>query len=1421
NTITFSAVTGVTSIIVKATKGAVSDFPFGAAINREYDITVPAGSYTATLRLHYEDAQINGSAEHGLTMWRYNGATWLNLNKSANDATANYVELTGLTDITNRWTLSDNASVVRWTGAVSTDWLNAGNWASVQGTPSLPPSSSDIVQIGFTSFTNQPSIASSATAKSISFGSTQAVSLTIQNSGSLFVSGNINGTWSANATHTITNSGSLTANGNLDLSDGTTGHQVNFTSNLGTTIVRGSITQSGNADVALLGVTSFSIGDDYNYTSGSFSAGLGTVNYNGTVVQTVAPLSYYNLTVNKASGNAEINAATSIANTLTIGSGTLDVFANTTVVADVTIAPGASLVAESNSISVGGNWNNSGSFNPGTGTISFNGTGGQTISSSTFNQLIINKPSGTAVLSGNLAINSNLTIGAGVLNLSAYTVNRTTRGGSFIMGDATSLLAGGASNFPANFSVYSLHGNSTVEYNSLVSQAVEGVSYGHVVFSNGGSNTKTLSASAVISGNITINSGASLASGTNTINLYGNWVNNGSFDPGTGAILFSGTAKTISGNSSFYRVSVYGSYTVSGSDITFLNNFRILSGGSYDAGTGSASVQGDLTNSGSLTSNGTTTFAGTQLQTIRLLNAITSNSSGVINFNGTVSPVLNSTSTPTFATLNINNTGGISPSVNWSVFVAFTVNNGAVFNGGAVTHNFYGSFTNNGTITSSGVLNIAPVSPQTIKLAGTGFSSTGVVQFGGSSALSVTGTTAILTDVTISNTTGVSPATGWTINRNFSIGSAGIFNAGSNTYTVGGDVQSNGTLNGETSTFTLTSANGQISGSPATTFYHLIVSGALITANSDFNIDGNLATNGTLDVSLGQVHFTGSADAAITGSTSALAQFSIEKSTGSTVSLAKSITAVAAMDILSGIFDEGAYTITQDAGGGKLTLANTAFLKIGGINTLPVFTTYAIDTFSTVDYNGATQTISNASPYGNLTLSSAGTKTAAAALVILNNFSLVNAGFVAGSHTHTAGGNWTMISGSFTNTGNTIVFNGTANQSISSTGAFNNITVNKTSGLITLSSPVNVNGVLSLTSGKISLGNHSLTMGSTASITNASTANYIIAEGTGTLTQPVVAGGTKIFPVGRTIAYLPATLTLTAGSTTDNFSLRVLNGAYTDGSTGIAVTTNAVNTSWVITEAVAGGTNATVLLQWPLSLELPGFTRSFSRLARYTGTAWDYGTGDIAAAGVNPYTVSRSNFTATGVFAVSSYDGVLPVTWLSINGINEGKNNHLYWSTSSNQNNRYFSIEASNDGRNFAAVGRVKTAVGSATTQSYNFIEQDVTQTIRYYRIKQVDHDESFSYSRTVAIKSGAIQSMAMQSTFTGNGLQVYITSNKNTEASLVLYDGAGKMLYLKRIRITRGFNDFMVQPGHLSAGIYFVYLQANDGTIQIFKLTK
>ncbi len=96
------------------------------------------------------------------------------------------------------------------------------------------------------------------------------------------------------------------------------------------------------------------------------------------------------------------------------------------------------------------------------------------------------------------------------------------------------------------------------------------------------------------------------------------------------------------------------------SDITCNGLLNVTSTGTFVAGSGTAIVNGDLTNSGSLTSTGVTTFTGTTVQTIRFLNAIVSNSAGVINFSGSVSPVLNSTSTPTYApNLNINNTAGV------------------------------------------------------------------------------------------------------------------------------------------------------------------------------------------------------------------------------------------------------------------------------------------------------------------------------------------------------------------------------------------------------------------------------------------------------------------------------------------------------------------------------------------------------------------------------------------------------------------------------------------------------------------------------------------------------------------------------------------------------------------------------------------
>ena len=91
------------------------------------------------------------------------------------------------------------------------------------------------------------------------------------------------------------------------------------------------------------------------------------------------------------------------------------------------IVAGGSLSPGSNQISVGGVWNvaTGATFTAGTGTVVINGTGAQMISaggtdaSHAFNNLTINKSSGSATLGTAIQVGGNLTIQAGSLDVGA------------------------------------------------------------------------------------------------------------------------------------------------------------------------------------------------------------------------------------------------------------------------------------------------------------------------------------------------------------------------------------------------------------------------------------------------------------------------------------------------------------------------------------------------------------------------------------------------------------------------------------------------------------------------------------------------------------------------------------------------------------------------------------------------------------------------------------------------------------------------------------------------------------------------------------------------------------------------------------------------------------------------------------------
>jgi fibronectin-binding autotransporter adhesin len=1202
NTITFSGTNSVTSITVSVTQGAIADFPFNGSISRAYNISVTGsqGAATATLRLHYEDNELNGNSESTIQLWRYNGSVWALSGKTANSTSSNYVETSGLTDLTNRWTLSDDANVVRWNGSSSTSWTDAGNWTVVQGSATTPPSSGDIVQLGTVALTSQPTISTNVSVKNIVFGSAQAVTLTLGSGGSLTTNG-INGTWSGNATHTLAaGAQTLTVNGDLSLSDGTTSHAIDLSISTGTVTVTGSLNESGGANITFTGSGNLNIGNNFTYVSGTFTPSTGTVTYNGTVPQIIGGVNYNNITINKSAGIASKNTSGTISGNLTVTAGEIDINIATTITGNVSIASGATINGDGITTSVGGNWSNSGSFVSASGTIEFNGTGSQSISATTFNNITINKASGTATLTGNITVNGNITITAGTMDQAGFSANRSSLGGTLSMSGSTALLLAGTNTFPSNFSSYTLNNASSVTYNGTGVQTIAGVTYGNLILSNGASNAKTLGGSASVNGDITISSGATVDGSSFTIILGGNWNNSGTFTPSTGTVVFAGTSKTITGNTTFNRMTITGTYTVSNNDIIINGRFFVTSTGSYAAGSGTHTVNGDLINSGILTSIGTTTFTGNTVQTVQLLNAITSNSSGIINFNGTVSPILNSTSMPTYATLNVNNTGGVTASVGWKVVISFTIGTGATFNGGSFTDTIIGSFTNNGTMTSSGTVFFNPVLfPVTVALGST-LSSTGTLIFGGSMATVITGAPAAIHDLIISNTNaaGISPPSGWTIGGTLTIRNNAILNAGSFSYSVAGNLESNGTLNGGTSTFIMSSSTGELSGSAATTFNNLTITGDIV-AHSDFNVAGNFTNNGTYDGATATLIMTGTGASVISASSSPSTIAQIQNSkTSATTTLGVNITGVIDFEVFTGTFSTSTFTITQNAG--ALKVADNATLQLGGSNSLPTFDTYVIDTFSTIEYNGTgSQAISVAVTYGNLSLSGSSTKTVSAGLTILNNFSLSTGTFTGGSLTHTLKGNWTMTGGTFSNAGTTILLDGTSSQTLKSTGSFNILTINKASGLVYDSTDITVTGTQTLTSGNIITRSNKHIISSTGSVSR--TSGHVI----GNLQKNVALGATaRTFEIGDASGYTPLSIAFGNVTLAGELVASTVSGDHADIANSQINSTKSVNRTWAYTNSGIVFNSYTITLNFLAGDVDGGATTANFYVANNSGGTW-------------------------------------------------------------------------------------------------------------------------------------------------------------------------------------------------------------------------
>jgi hypothetical protein len=307
----------------------------------------------------------------------------------------------------------------------------------------------------------------------------------------------------------------------------------------------------------------------------------------------------------------------------------------------------------------------------------------------------------------------------------------------------------------------------------------------------------------------------------------------------------------------------------------------------------------------------------------------------------------------------------------------------------------------------------------------------------------------------------------------------------------------------------------------------------------------------------------------------------------------------------------------------------------------------------------------------------------------------------------------------------------------------NNVTVNNVDGVVLAGGNLTLSGTLKDTIGTLSLGDNTLTVGSSGTVTGTSSASYIVTNGTGELKRSVSTAGV-VFPIGHSsTSYNPLTIGQGTGATTDVFGVRVIGS-----NSPITVDpTKCVNRTWVTTEAVSGGNGTggvAYTFQWETAHQGGSMTTSNVTSARYNGTVYVLDGGVTALqTTTSPYSYSANNFSSqTGTFTLGE-DAALPIQLASFVGNIVGDGVKLDWQTISEINNYGFYVERrKQDTKDFAVIPNSFIA-GHGTTsepQNYSFTDNTLTESGSYeYRLKQVDNNGLVSYSNPIVINGSAL----------------------------------------------------------------------------------
>jgi len=242
----------------------------------------------------------------------------------------------------------------------------------------------------------------------------------------------------------------------------------------------------------------------------------------------------------------------------------------------------------------------------------------------------------------------------------------------------------------------------------------------------------------------------------------------------------------------------------------------------------------------------------------------------------------------------------------------------------------------------------------------------------------------------------------------------------------------------------------------------------------------------------------------------------------------------------------------------------------------------------------------------------------------------------------------------------------------------------------------------------------------------------------------------------------------------------------------------------------------------------PGFINSEIILTSTSSTSYLWSPGSettqaitVAATGdhdvittdangcVDTSSLARIKITAAGCNAV------LPIELLFFDfEITENNWVHLKWTTSSESNNAFFTVERSKDLVVFQELATVAGAGNSNVLNNYSVYDKEPFYGLTYYRLKQTDYDGKIAHPGFILVFLFP-NSIALSSLFPNpaNDIVSYTVTNELDDASLEvdIIDVFGRTIISQTSSLKKGVSKITINVKDLSSGLYSLVARISD----------